>query len=433
MSIFERLEKHFGPDKFVSAAVIGEPDNFGTVPPERIIVRNESINSQLSGTARVRKTDGNKPKKTNPVIKRKPQGTFWRENGKRYREIPGQPYYITKESIDLFEKGLKENTKVGLRVIELLEKYKDRPFFFFVHFNEVDQVGPEYRENSKEYDKALISNDLWTGRIMAKVRKLGLRDKTQVYITAAHGFNEDEKEQRFSPYVFLATDNKQVSRKGRRQDVAPTIMEAFGLNLSKLEPELDGISLTKPDDRPTVKIHSDNRKPDVPYVSTPQEVVDKMLEMANVSKDDLVYDLGCGDGRFVVAAAKKYGCKAVGYDISPRRVRESLENVKKNGLEHLVKIEQKDIFTLDLSKADVITLFLLPSLNVKLIPQLDKLKPGSRIISYNFGMRGVVPDKVVHFTPAKDKSKHTIYMWTTPLNKVWLWKNKPPDTKTNRR
>jgi ribosomal protein L11 methylase PrmA len=210
-------------------------------------------------------------------------------------------------------------------------------------------------------------------------------------------------------------------------------MEAFGLSLGELKPELDGISLTKPDNRTPAKIESGARKPDVVYVPTPQEVVDKMLELASVTKDDLVYDLGCGDGRFVVTAAKKYGCKAIGYDISPKRVRESLENVKKNNVGHLVRIEQKDIFTLDLSEADVITLFLLPSLNEKLIPQLDKLKPGSRIVSYRFGMRGVLPDKTVDFTSTEDNSQHTFYLWTTPLNKVWLWKDGKPAAPADRR
>ncbi len=136
---------------------------------------------------------------------------------------------------------------------------------------------------------------------------------------------------------------------------------------------------------------------------------------------------------FVVTAAKRYGCRAVGYDISPRRVRESLENVKKNNVGHLVRIEQKDIFTLDLSKADVVTLFLLPSLNLKLIPQLDKLKPGSRIVSYRFGMRGVMPDKTINFTSPRDKSQHIFYLWTTPLNKVWMWKKGQPAPRTGRR
>ena len=159
------------------------------------------------------------------------------------------------------------------------------------------------------------------------------------------------------------------------------------------------------------------RKPDVIFVPTPQEVVDKMLELAQVKKDDLLYDLGCGDGRIVVTAAKTYGCKAIGYDIAPVRVRESRENVDKNNVGHLVSIEQVDIFTLDLSKANVITLYLLPSLNVKLIPQLEKLKPGSRIVSHDFDMRGVTPDKVVTVDASDSYGEHTVYLWTTPLKK----------------
>lgn len=166
------------------------------------------------------------------------------------------------------------------------------------------------------------------------------------------------------------------------------------------------------------KISKPSREPDVVFVPTPQKVVDKMLELAKVKKDDLVYDLGCGDGRIVVTAAKKYGCRAIGYDISPKRVKESLENVKKNNVGNLVRIEQQDIFTLDLSKANVITLYLLPSLNVKLIPQLEKLKPGSRIVSHDFDMKGVKPDKVVTIPDEKDDyGDHTIYLWTTPLKK----------------
>ncbi len=172
------------------------------------------------------------------------------------------------------------------------------------------------------------------------------------------------------------------------------------------------------------------KEPDVIYVPTPQYVVEKMLKMAKVKKDDVVYDLGCGDGRIIVTAAKKYGCKGYGFDIDPKRVKESRENVKKNKVGHLVHIEQKDIFTLDLSKADVITLYLLPSLNVKLIPQLEKLKSGSRIVSHDFDMKGAKPDKVVKVTEeslkkgetydsddSEIKNEHTIYLWTVPLKK----------------
>jgi precorrin-6B methylase 2 len=159
------------------------------------------------------------------------------------------------------------------------------------------------------------------------------------------------------------------------------------------------------------------RQPDVVFVPTPHEVVAKMLELAQVKKTDLLYDLGCGDGRIVVAAAKKYGCRAVGYDIDPERIQESLENVKKNGVQKLAKIEHRDIFTLDLSAANVITLYLLPSLNVKLIPQLEKLRAGSRIVSHDFNMEGVTPDKIVNVTCAEDGSEHTVYLWTAPLKK----------------
>lgn len=157
------------------------------------------------------------------------------------------------------------------------------------------------------------------------------------------------------------------------------------------------------------------RKPDVVYVPTPHEVVEKMLDMAKVKKGDVVYDLGCGDGRIVVAAAKR-GAKATGWDINPERVQEAEANVKENKVERNAKIIHDDIFTLDLSGANVITLYLLPSLNVKLIPQLEKLKPGARIVSHDFGMEGVKPDQVVPFT-GKDDASHTVYLWTTPLKK----------------
>src|SRR5262245_42334879 len=107
---------------------------------------------------------------------------------------------------------------------------------------------------------------------------------------------------------------------------------------------------------------------DVVYWPTPQEVVEEMLKMAKVGKDDILYDLGCGDARIPVTASKKFGCKTWGFDIDPQRIKDSNDNVKKNDVGKLVTIEEKDIFTLDLSKANVITLYLLPELNVKLIP-----------------------------------------------------------------
>jgi SAM-dependent methyltransferase len=197
---------------------------------------------------------------------------------------------------------------------------------------------------------------------------------------------------------------KVVELQDRNEKLLATIerlQEKLGVEVEQIKEEVEEI-----------------RKPDVVFVPTPQDVVEKMLELANVTKEDLVYDLGCGDGRIVVTAAKKYGCKAVGYDIDPKRVRESLENVEKNGVSDLVTIKQRDIFTLDLSKANVITLYLLPELNVKLIPQLEKLKDGSRVVSHDFSMEGVKPDKIVTVTSKEDKNEHTIYLWTLPLKKM---------------
>lgn len=164
---------------------------------------------------------------------------------------------------------------------------------------------------------------------------------------------------------------------------------------------------------------STNREPDVIYVPTPQSVVDKMLEMAEVKKGDVVYDLGCGDGRIVVTAARKYGVKAVGFDIDPQRVKEALNNVRSNKVEHLVTIRQEDIFTLDLREADVVTLYLLPELNVRLMPQLAKLKPGSRIVSHDFDMRGAKPAQQHQMTTdggngERHTGSHTIYKWVVP-------------------
>jgi hypothetical protein len=422
LSLFERLEQRYGTDKFVTVAVIGKRQHCGEIdPPKKVRLDDE----QKQPAAR---------QQAQPGAGRTPAGTVVEENGVKYRVTPGSPYYGMHAALEVWEFGLMEDAKVGTRAIELLDKYKDKPFFFFVHFADVDHAGHKRGENSKEYNDALISNDLWTGRIMDKVNELGLAGKTQFYVTADHGFNEGTTNHSFAPYVFLATNNKAVLRDGRRQDVAPTILEAFGIDAASVSPRLHGISLTQADSRAPAEMAPAKarqkaaktqqkvvnveppRRPDVIYVPTPQPVVDKMLEIAKVTKDDIVYDLGCGDGRIVVTAAKRYGCKAFGYDIDPKRIKESNENVEDNGVGHLVTIEQRDIFTLDLSPANVVTLYLLPSLNVKLIPQLERLKPGSRIVSHDFDMKGVKPEQVIELD-TEGGGSHTIYFWTTPLKK----------------
>jgi precorrin-6B methylase 2 len=157
------------------------------------------------------------------------------------------------------------------------------------------------------------------------------------------------------------------------------------------------------------------RTPDVVYVPTPDDVVAKMLEVAQVKKDDILYDPGCGDGRICVTAAKKYGCKAIGFDLSTDRIRESLENIKRNGVEKLVRIERKDIFTVDYSEATVVAMYLLPWMNKKMTPQLQKMKPGTRIVAHDYSIEGYAPDKTITMTSKQDGVEHYIYLWTLPL------------------
>jgi ribosomal protein L11 methylase PrmA len=151
------------------------------------------------------------------------------------------------------------------------------------------------------------------------------------------------------------------------------------------------------------------RTPDVIYVPTPPEVVEAMLKVANVKAGDVVYDLGCGDGRIVVTAAQKYGARGIGIDIDPQRIKEANANVQKAGVGDRVKIMQADLFETPISEATVVTLYLLPSLNVKLMPKLMKeLKPGTRIVSHAFDMGDWKPEQTLNV------DGRTVYYWTIP-------------------
>lgn len=155
------------------------------------------------------------------------------------------------------------------------------------------------------------------------------------------------------------------------------------------------------------------REPDVGFVPTPPSAVERMVEMAEIRPGEVVYDLGCGDGRIVIAAAKRQKIKAVGVDIDPERVAESRENVRAAGLESSVEIRQADVFGLDLSEADVVFLYLTPRLNARLMPQLRRLKPGARIISYEFDMGSAKPVQVVR--ERFDRyGEQRIYKWVVP-------------------
>jgi outer membrane protein assembly factor BamB len=160
------------------------------------------------------------------------------------------------------------------------------------------------------------------------------------------------------------------------------------------------------------------RDPDALYVPTPHDVVEKMLELAKITKKDLVYDLGSGDGCIVLAAAKEYGCKAVGYEIDPELVKSSRDEIRRCQLQELVQIVQEDFFTTDLSKADVIAVYLPPRILERLLPQFTKLKPGARIVSHYFEIPGYKSEKSVTVDSKDDGGRHQLYLWTAPLQKI---------------
>jgi len=154
------------------------------------------------------------------------------------------------------------------------------------------------------------------------------------------------------------------------------------------------------------------RTPDVPFVPTPPQVVTEMLKLANVKKGDVVYDLGAGDGRIVIAAAKDFGARGVGIDINPERIKEAQENAQKAGVTNRVTFRNEDLFEADISQATVVTLYLLSDVNLRLRPKLwSQLKPGTRIVSHSFDMGDWEPEKQV------EVDGHQIYYWTIPAKK----------------
>jgi len=167
---------------------------------------------------------------------------------------------------------------------------------------------------------------------------------------------------------------------------------------------------------------------DVPYVPTKYPVVDEMLRISGITKDDLLYDLGCGDGRIVIGAAQKYGARGIGIDIDPDRIAESKANAAKAKVEDKVQFIQQDLFLADFHQASVMTLYLLTSVNLKLRPKLlRELSPGTRLVSHNFGMDTWKPDQST--VVMVDDVSHDVYLWIVPSNVTGSWKWTMPSGK----
>jgi SAM-dependent methyltransferase len=154
-----------------------------------------------------------------------------------------------------------------------------------------------------------------------------------------------------------------------------------------------------------------------PFITTPDPVIEAMIEIAEVTEADVVYDLGCGDGRILITAAKKTGCRGIGYDIDPALVEQSRKNAQDVGVDHLVSFEVQDVFTVDMSGASAILMYLLPQMQEELIPQFQKMKPGSRVVSHDSGLGDVYkrpPDKQREVVLG-ESDIHNIYMWNVPI------------------
>ena len=164
-----------------------------------------------------------------------------------------------------------------------------------------------------------------------------------------------------------------------------------------------------------------------PYIKTDDLVVDKMIEMARITDKDMVFDLGCGDGRLVIASAVQRGSRGVGFDIEPARVTEATENAKRQNVDKLVTIKEQDVFTVDLREADVVVMYLLPMMLEKLIPQFDQCRPGTRIVSHDFPIEGLQTDKT-EIVMLAGNDTHRVYLYVSPLKhlppKQQPWKRK---------
>ena len=164
-----------------------------------------------------------------------------------------------------------------------------------------------------------------------------------------------------------------------------------------------------------------SREPDVPYIPTTETAVKAMLELAAVRSSDIVYDLGCGDGRIVIAAARSYGARGVGIDIDPALIREAKQNARQAGVERRVEFREQDLFLANFREATVVTLFLLPAINKRLLAQLEALKPGTRIVSNTFEIGDWKPVReiVVKDDPADDFyfGSHRLFLWIVPERK----------------
>lgn len=220
-TIFERLEEYFGKENIATVFLAGKKHNLGSRGPHKVWPKG-------------------------------PKGIWYNEYAwgkyalkqKDIRKMEGEPYMLAKTRIDYFENGLGKAEQVGPKILNYIKKLKDERFFIFVQFEEPDELGHAFGEQSTPYSKGLIMNDRWLGKIVELLKILKLYDNTLIYVVSDHGFSKGAKEHNYAPETFLATNDRRIKKKtAGRKDIAPTILRRLGLNIKDLNPPLEGHSL----------------------------------------------------------------------------------------------------------------------------------------------------------------------------------------------
>lgn len=233
-TVFERLKTALGKD-FITMAVVGKADEMETDGSTRI-----PYNQWFADASnRMRKRVGAGP----GTPKLPPGSTVVGDGGQEYVVMPAKPWHNAAEHMDLCLNGLGSNDRVGTTALSELGLVRDKRFFAFVDFGMADVAGSKYGVTSQQYTDAIKSDDAWLGKIVTRLRDLGLYDQTLIYVTSDHGFDVGKKTHRYAPYVFLGTNDKQVMRDGIRSDIGATILERFGIDVAAIAPPLDGIPL----------------------------------------------------------------------------------------------------------------------------------------------------------------------------------------------
>lgn len=237
-TIFERLNQQFGKENIATIMLTGKSHHIGSLGPGEVA---PSDKRKARRTARNTVAEDEETAKLKPRQRAKAQAAKVAETNKK-----GEPWYKVKANFTVWDGDIaRPATQVGPKCLEYIDKYGKGRFFAFYHFSDPDHAGHAHGENSKEYNDALIECDAWLGKIVEKLKSAGLYDKTMIFVTADHGFDEGKTSHKNAPNVFLATNNPRVRKNGDQRDIVPTILVEMGADINKIAPKLPGKSLTE--------------------------------------------------------------------------------------------------------------------------------------------------------------------------------------------